>query len=221
MRWNARRLLRHASLAAGGVGITLAVAAARADAPIVAQLSLGTAYAGLIYLALALIIGPINLVRNRPNPISGYVRRDVGIWAGVFAVVHTVLGLQVHLGGDIARYFLYPDGADRLVPVRYDPFGIANHTGLSAALVFLLLLALSNNLSLRRLGPRRWKALQRWAYVGAGLVLVHGLLYQLLERRTLAFAAVFLLIALAAATVQGLGIRARRRMPAPSRPAAA
>ena len=213
MRWNTRRVLRHASLAAGAVGTTLAVAAARGDTAIIAQLSLGTAYASLIYLALALTIGPMHLLRNRPNPISGWVRRDIGIWAGVLAVVHTILGLQVHLKGNIARYFFFPDSADRLVPVRYDLFGIANYTGLVATLVFLLLLALSNNLSLRRLGPRRWKALQRWAYAGAVLVLVHGLLYQYLERRTLAFAAVFLLIVLAAATVQGLGIRARRRMP--------
>lgn len=191
----------------------------RSDAPAIVRLSLGTAYAGLIYFALALIIGPLNLLRNRPNPVSGYFRRDVGIWAAVLAVAHTILGLQVHLGGDFLKYFFYPESAAHLLPIRYDAFGIANHTGLVATLIFIVLLALSNNWSLRRFGPRRWKSMQRWAYIGAGLVLIDGLLYQLLERRTVAFVVIFLLIALAAVIVQAFGIRARRRRP--SRPRAA
>jgi DMSO/TMAO reductase YedYZ heme-binding membrane subunit len=40
--------------------------------------------------------------------------------------------------------------------------GFANFAGLGAALVFLMLLAISNDLSLRTLKTRRWKSLQRW-----------------------------------------------------------
>ena len=44
-------------------------------------------------------------------------------------------------------------------------FGFANFTGLGAALLFLMLLAISNDLSLRTLKGRRWKSMQRWTYV--------------------------------------------------------
>jgi len=220
-RWNSRRVTRHAALGAGAVVITLLFGAADPDLPAVARLSLGTAYAGLVYLALALMIGPVNLLRNQPNPVSSNLRRDIGIWAGIFGLVHTVLGLQVHFGGDFVRYFVHPDGAAGIVPIRYDAFGLANHTGLVAALVLLVLLALSNNVSLRRLGARRWKSAQRWAYVGAGLVLLHGLLYQLLERRTLALVVIFLSVVLVAAGIQALGISMRRQVPLADRSARA
>jgi sulfoxide reductase heme-binding subunit YedZ len=69
--------------------------------------------------------------------------------------------------------------------LRHDLFGFANDTGLISAMVFLLLLALSNDLSLRGLGTRRWKSLQRWGYAAALLVIAHGLAYQQIEARRL------------------------------------
>lgn len=43
---------------AAAVALTLGVAALRRDLPVVARLSRGTAYAGLVLLALVLAIGP-------------------------------------------------------------------------------------------------------------------------------------------------------------------
>jgi sulfoxide reductase heme-binding subunit YedZ len=126
--------------------------------------------------------------------------------AGILALAHTIIGLQVHLKGDFVQYFFYrtPAGIGSL---RYDPFGIANHLGLVAALIILLLLTISNNLSIRTLGQKRWKRIQRWIYVGAILVVVHGFLYQALERRALAFVACVLIVAAVAAFAQLLGFR--------------
>jgi sulfoxide reductase heme-binding subunit YedZ len=47
----------------------------------------------------------------------------------------------------------------RLHPLRLQDtqFGFANFTGLGAALLFLMLLAICNDLSLRGLKTRRWK----------------------------------------------------------------
>ena len=64
-----------------------------------------------------------------------------------------------------------------------------------AALVFALLLVLSNDFSLRKLGAVRWKSLQRWAYAGVVLTAAHAIAYQHIEKRIPAFQ-VFLYITL-------------------------
>jgi methionine sulfoxide reductase heme-binding subunit len=176
---------------------------------IVWRLSMGTAYAGLLFLAAALIIGPLNVLRGVPNPLSTYLRRDIGIVAGVLALAHTIIGLLVHFRVDPVQYFFYrtPTGIGSL---RHDLFGVANHVGLVATLVALVLLAISNNLSIRTLGAARWKGIQRWNYVGAILVVAHGLLYQAIEKRIPAFVASLLVVAAAATIVQLLGFRRRR-----------
>jgi sulfoxide reductase heme-binding subunit YedZ len=173
-----------------------------------ARLSKATAYAGLLYLAVTLIIGPLNVVRGAPNPLSTYLRRDFGIIAAVLSLVHTFVGLQVHMRGDFIQYFFYrtPVGTGTM---RFDAFGIANHLGLVAALIILVLLCISNNLSIRRLGPTRWKGIQQSNYIGAVLVVVHGLLYQIIEERVFPFAVYILGAAAIVAIMQLLGFRRR------------
>lgn len=97
-----------------------------------------------------------------------------------------------------------------MIPIRYGPFGLANHSGLIVALILLLLLALSNDISLRRLGAARWKSLQRWNYVGAGLLVVHGGLYQIIEKRPWPFIMLFTTTVLVVAALQFAGFRRRR-----------
>ena len=84
-------------------------------------------------------------------------------------------------------------------------FGFANFTGLAAALLFLMLLAISNDLSLRTLKTRRWKSLQRWTYVAFGLTAAHGIAYQLTEKRHVPWVLVFALVMAAVAAGQILG----------------
>jgi methionine sulfoxide reductase heme-binding subunit len=93
-----------------------------------------------------------------------------------------VLGLNVHLRGKMWLYFV--DAHHRL---RADGFGFGNYTGALAALVFALLLGLSNDVSLRRLGVERWKSLQRWAYAGIVLTAAHAITYQRIEKRIAPF----------------------------------
>ena len=42
----------------------------RDDPDDIHRLSMGTAYAGLLFLAAALIIGPLNVLRGVPDPLS-------------------------------------------------------------------------------------------------------------------------------------------------------
>lgn len=174
-------------------------------------LSMATAYASLVLLALSLMIGPWNKLRGHPNPVSGYLRRDIGIWAGALGIVHVIVGLQVHMGGKFWLYFLPPADASYTFPLRIDPFGLTNYAGLVATLILLLLLSLSNNASLRSLGASRWKSLQRWNYAGALLVAAHGVVYQILEKRTVGFVVAFAAIALLALAMQFAGFRVGKR----------
>ena len=142
-----RRIARHLLIAFA----TLASAAlfwclfsARRD--LISHLSIATAYPALFLTCAAILLGPWNVIRGRPNPTSFDLRRDLGIWAGIMALLHTGIGLNVHLRGRPWLYFV-----DQHRRVRHDLFGFGNDTGLVAALLFLLLLALSNDLSLRRL----------------------------------------------------------------------
>ena len=123
------------------------------------------------------------------NPVSFDLRRDIGIWAGTSALVHTAVGLNVHLRGRMWLYFV-----DTRHHLRRDAFGFGNYTGVLAALVFALLLALSNDVSLRRLGVERWKSLQRWAYAGVVLTAAHAIAYQQIEKRISPFQVVLYIV---------------------------
>ena len=97
--------------------------------------------------------------------------------------------------------------------VRHDLFGIGNDTGLLAALLFLSLLAISNDLSLRRLGTRTWKSLQRWTYMAAALTLMHAVAYQLVEKRQAAYDALLWATIAMTAVLQVAGWWRTKRKP--------
>lgn len=177
------------------------------------RLSMGTAYAAMAFLVASLWLGPWNVLRRRANPVSFDLRRDLGIWAGALALAHTGVGLTVHLRGRMWMYFL-----KGLHPVRLqaNQFGAANYTGLLAALLFVVLLVISNDASLRRLGTKSWKSLQRWTYIAAGLTVAHGVLFQLIEKRKPGWVVIFYTGAAAAVLVQLAGflrVRANRQLP--------
>jgi sulfoxide reductase heme-binding subunit YedZ len=172
---------------------------------------MGTAYAALLLLAASLAIGPVRVLRDQPNPVSTDLTRDVGIWAGVTSLLHVLFGIQVHMRGKFWLYFVYPPEQAHRLPLRHDSFGAANWTGLGATLVLVILLAISNDVSLRRLGARRWKALQRWSYAAALLTLAHGALFQVIEKRRLPWVLAFAAAAAVALLLQAAGFLTVRR----------
>lgn len=177
----------------------------------IVRLSMASAYVGLFLLAATLMIGPWNKLCGRANPISSYLRRDVGIWAGILGLIHLIFGLQVHMNGKLWLYFLPPPDAAYHFPLRIDWFGLTNYAGLAASLILLMLLVLSNNVSLRAFGVTRWKRLQRWNYVVAMLVVAHGAVYQLLEKRELGFVLLFGIAVLLGLSLQLIGLSLRGR----------
>jgi len=122
-----------------------------------------------------------------------------------------VIGLQVHAPGRMWTYFVYPVEKARGFPLRLDSIGWANHLGLLAGLLLLLLLLLSNDWSLTRLRVRRWKRLQRWNYAVFGRVLAHGVLYQVLEKRIVGWTITFAILNLLIIELQVAGFREHRK----------
>lgn len=200
-----RRLLHHIVIGVGSIALTIAFMHLFPKRDFISQVSIGTAYPALFLTAAALLLGPFNVLWRKPNPASFDLRRDLGIWAGILALVHTGVGLNVHLRGKMWLYFV-----DTHYQLRRDAFGFGNYIGAVAAIVFLLLLALSNDLSLRKLGIDRWKSLQRWAYAGIALTAAHAIAYQHVEKRITPFRLVLYLLLGILLTCQAAGVLKKR-----------
>jgi len=179
---------------------------------VLSRASFATAYPAMVLLAATLLVGPWSLIRKKPNPVSSDLRRDIGIWAGILALVHTAVGQCVHLRGRPWLYYIYgPTEHHHAFPLRHDAFGFANYTGAVSALLVIALLATSNDYSLRTLGTHEWKKLQRWNYAVFGLAGAHAILYQeAIEKQEWRFVAVVIVCIAMTITLQAV-VFARRR----------
>ncbi|MGH7593515.1 MAG: ferric reductase-like transmembrane domain-containing protein, partial [Gemmatimonadales bacterium] len=202
------RVLRHVVLAAASVVVTVALIGVLHRRDLRERASIATAYVALALLAVTLALGPLNRLRGRPNPVSFNLRRDFGIWSAVMGLAHTAIGLTVHMRGRMYLYFVPEPGHPGIAGLRADPFGAANDTGLIAAVLLLLLASISSDLALRRLGTRRWRSIQRWAYGILALTIAHAVIYQWIEKQRLPL--VLLLVALSVTTI-ALQLMGRRR----------
>jgi sulfoxide reductase heme-binding subunit YedZ len=207
-----RRLLHHhlpIGLATSATGLVLYQARSFPD--IIERLSFASAYPALILISATLVIGPSKLIRRKRLPVSIDLRRDLGIWAGMTGVFHAGVGQFVHLRGQPWLYYVYENWRkEHFIPVRYDTFGLANYSGLLAALILLLLLATSNDVSLRKFKTAGWKKLQRWNYVCFPLTTIHTFLYQVgIERQTLPFVIIAIAVVIVTLLIQYQGYRLR------------
>src|SRR5690242_1305409 len=121
VRRRTRRVRNHVALGVVSLGATWAVfAGVHSDDPVF-RASLATAYVALGLFIVTLGFGPYAALKGRRYPVSTDIRRDFGIWSALIAIVHVVVGLQVHLRGKMWEYFVHPvKGA--LLP-RIDAFG--------------------------------------------------------------------------------------------------
>jgi methionine sulfoxide reductase heme-binding subunit len=172
------------------------------------RLTTATGYVALALLALTLLIGPANLLLRRRNPVSSYLRRDVGAWTAAFSGVHVIVSLKVHGSGQIRDFlhFFVADGS----PLR-NSFGLGNWTGLAGLVVVAGLLALSSDAALRKLKARTWKRLQRLNYVLFALVIVHAFFYGALLRETSPYTILLGLIVIVVVAGQLAGVWLFRR----------
>ena len=208
-RWNHRLLQHHLPVMLLTATIMTAVFFALPAKNPSYRWCMATAYGGLALIGATLVVGVVTVLRGRVSPVSSDLRRDVGFWAAVISVAHVVIGLQRHFHGRMWLYFVFPSKETHWSPLRTDKFGLGNYTGLIATLILFLLLALSNDASLRWLGARRWKRLQRWNYAALVLVLVHGVVYQVMSKRTAGWVVLFAAMSLSVIALQLAGFRHR------------
>ena len=175
----------------------------------VSQLTVATGYVATVLLGLTLLVGPANLLFRRRNPVSSYLRRDVGTWTVMFSIVHVILGLQLHGSGGLngfLGYFVARDGG-----VLLNSFGLGNWTGLAAVVVAVGLLAISTDRRMHELKARRWKNLQRLNYALFALVALHAFFYGALLRATSPFTLVLISTVIAVLSAQLAGTWLWRR----------
>jgi len=172
---------------------------------VLSRASFATAYAALALLTVTLLIGPWNLLMRKPNPVSSDLRRDIGIWAGLLGILHAGVGQFVHLRGRPWLYYVYAP-TEHHHGMRHDLFGLANYTGLVGTLILIVLLASSNDLSLRRFGTRGWKQRQRWNYAAFALVAVHSFAFQGVETQKMQWVVTVAASVLVALALQIAGV---------------
>jgi methionine sulfoxide reductase heme-binding subunit len=207
--WRRRVLFHHLPLAlASALALVLFIALtpSRREGISIPQLSTPTGYVATVLLALTLLIGPINLLLRRRNPVSTYLRRDLGTWTAVFSVVHVIVSLQGH--GGVVDFFIR-DGRPLI-----DSFGLGNWTGLAATVIVGGLLVISTDRAMRELKGKRWKDLQRLNYTLFVLVILHAVFYGALSRMTspLTILLIFTVIAVFLGQTAGIWLWRRKRL---------
>jgi len=129
--------------------------------------------ASLILLYLTLIIGPATRFFHQVGKLVPY-RRELGIWFGIFAVLHTILILNGWARWDVERFMGYEFIPEMGRMVRLESgFGMANLLGLVAVVLALPLVATSTDWAVRSLGGSAWKFLHYNAYIVFYLVALH------------------------------------------------
>ncbi|TGG89969.1 hypothetical protein E4656_19725 [Natronospirillum operosum] len=127
----------------------------------------------LVLLALALTLGPLAVLFPR---VRGWVvwRRQVGIWAMVWALAHLAVILHAWVEWNLIRLFGFEySPMFRRYIMHQHGFGLANAVGILALVFGLLLMLSSSDRAVRWLTPTVWQQLHRGAVVFWWLVVVH------------------------------------------------
>lgn len=178
-----RRWLRHLALAAALTVIMLVAAVSGPDAGALDRQSIVSAYLCLGLLCVTLLIGPWRAVSDGRVPSNNYLRRDIGIWAALIGMVHFLLANMLSMNYAYLGRYVTDAAAAPSAEVRRQLYNYGTITGYVVAVLFLLLLGLSSDRVMRRVGLRWWKRLQRSSYVAFALTALHGFAFQALESR--------------------------------------
>lgn len=180
-RTKTRVLWHHLPLFIFSLGLILLIFSLTKSEDDIFRMSLSTAYTAMVLLAATLAISPLHKILDLSNPVSTDFRRDLGFWGAIVSLAHVFYGLQVHMRGRM--WLLFLDEKMIFPFIRVDRFGFANFSGLFATIILMILFATSNDWSMQKLGIKKWKKVQRWNYVLFTVVILHGVLYQLIEKR--------------------------------------
>ena len=185
---NSKRTNRRLHYAALGVFTALVAGCLglASNEALIDQLSIGSAYICVLLMVIALAIGPVQTMRTGLHlPINRYLRRDIGIWAALCGWLHLFVATGQAMNAAYIDQYVAVSHAGIDAPARQALFLWGSVAAYIIGLLLLLLLSISSDRALQLLGPRWWKRLQRTAYLVFGLTVIHALMFQLLESRSL------------------------------------
>ena len=177
------------------------------------RLGMALAYTALLFLAATMMIGPIRVIRGKPITVNNMLRRDVGLWAGGLALRHMIVGSFMHTDG-LKLWTLFvtgPPSPGNWLPIYTNYFGLANYAGLFQGTLLAIILLISSNYALKKLGPVKWKLGQRLTYLAYVAIVVHALAYQVVEQRAWTLRGITIGILLAIGLVQIIAFISYRR----------
>jgi len=193
-------------------GVSLGVAAVSGPGAGVAdRLSIVSAYVCLALLAVALLIGPLNVLRKGRLASNSYVRRDTGIWAALNGLLHFYLANVLSMNYEYLALFVDNAALPPTAAIRNSLYSLGTIFGYIIAVLFIVLLLLSSDWMLRKLGLKWWKRIQRLSYLGFALTALHSFAFQVIETRPLVWVAVVLVITALICIGQYMGFMAAKR----------
>ncbi len=205
------RVRRHFALlviVAGSVSLAIFGAAPETATD---RVSFLTAYLFMILMMVVLAIGPLRALRTGRAVFNSHLRRDVAIWLAISGMLHVYAGTVQSMTPLYVGTFVQIGPDASAVALRQELFSWGTIAGLAILVFLLLLLALSNDVSIIRIGKRWWKRMHRTTYAVFVLTIAHGVAFQFLEYRATWLIALLLLSSGAILGIQFAGFAAVRR----------
>lgn len=205
------RVRRHFALlvfVAGSVSLAIFGAAPETATD---RVSFLTAYLFLILMTVVLSIGPLRALRTGRPIFNSHLRRDVAVWLGISGLLHLYAGTVQSMTPLYVGTYVQVGPEDPAAALRQELFSWGVIGGLVILVFLLLLLALSNDCSIIRIGKRWWKRIHRTTYVLFALTIAHALAFQYLEYRASWMIALVLLLTAAIVGTQFAAFVAVRR----------
>lgn len=147
------------------------------------RLSVGSAWLCMVVLCSALLIGPLRRSAGQQAPANIYLRRDLAIWSALQGFFHVYAGSLVSMNQDYIQGFVNTDLAPWSAVVRDELFYWGAMLGFIVSLIYLMLLTVSSDRAMRKVGVDRWKKIQKSAHLVLWLTVIHAIAFQLLESR--------------------------------------
>ena len=178
-----RRLRHHAALIAiTGVSLGTSVVIGL-DGTAADQLSIVSAYLCLFLLGAALLIGPLHAFRTGKPLGNSSIRRDIGIWAALNGLLHFYLANVLAMNYEYLGVFVNNAAVPPSPEIRSELYSWGTRLGYAIAVLFIILLVLSNDWMVRTVGLKWWKRIQRFSYLVFLFTCIHAFAFQVLESR--------------------------------------
>ena len=205
------RLKNHLALAAlsiGGLGVAAISGSSETAAD---RLSIVSAYLCLLLLGIALLIGPASVLRSGRLVVNSYIRRDTGIWAAANGLLHFYLANALSMNYEYLGAYVDNAVQPPAASVRSTLYNSGTISGYVIAVLFVVLLLLSSDWMVRKVGLKWWKRIQRFSYLSFILTCIHAFEFQVLEARPLVWVVVVAAVAVVTFSAQCMGFLAVKK----------